>query len=1051
MQASLSKALRRFNSQSLISRGSGRRFRAAASSVLETLETRQLLSAFVVNTLADTSDTPGSSTVSLRDAITAANNNFGADTITFDPSLTAGGPATITLSATLGTMTLSDTSGATTITGPGASLLTINGGNATQIFDINQGAETVAISGLTLSAGVSSSAGGALENDGTLSITACTISGNASTRNNGGAIYSDSGSTLTIDGSTISGNFSDDDGGAIYTLGTLTITNTTFTANHADDPGGAIYSDGPTLSISNSAFNQNNAESEGGAIYDVYGSTGTLTVNDSTFTGNIADDGGGAIYSEVGTVNITGGSFSNNVAEDDDDGGAIYNDSAGSMTINGTTFTSNNGTDEGGAIYNDSTSLTLTNCTFTTNLATYDGGAVYNDSTNLNISNSTFSGNVSEEDESGGALYNDCTTSIITGTTFTGNSSQDDGGAVYNDCSTSTFTNCTFSNNSAAFGGGGLYDDTSSETINGCTFSNNVVQSDDDGGAIFADSSNMTINNSTIDGNSVTEFGEGGGIYNDDVLTINNSTISNNTADYEGGGIYNAFTLTINNSTISGNISRYDYSGGGIFNDATATIIDSTISGNTAGYGGGIYNASSLTVANSTISANSASLYGGGVDNTSTFSIDNSIVAQNTASKGPDIDGAVASGTYNLIGDGSEMTGLTDGTTGNQVGTSAAPINAKLGALANNGGPTMTMALLSGSPAIDAGDPTVIYSATDNDQRGAGFPRVEGTQLDIGAFEMQLAHLVITAPATATTGTPFNVTVSAVDDHGNPVGGFSDAVHISSSDTAATLPADAALDSSTGVGTFAVTLNTAGNQTVTATDASNSSDTDTSGTIAVAQANRAPTDIGLSNNTIATGLPSGTTVGTLSTTDPDTGDTFTYTLVSSDGSTDNADFAISGNTLQTAAVLDAATQGTYSIRVRSTDAGGLFTEKSFTITVQPATANPVPSLAFVSPVTTTTVGKANSFLVHLLNADGSVNTTDKSKVTLSLVSGPGTMKGGKAIAAKKGAVKFAKVSFTAAGTYVIQVSDGTYTDATLTITVSAKTKKSLRLLLARGH
>jgi VCBS repeat-containing protein len=83
-------------------------------------------------------------------------------------------------------------------------------------------------------------------------------------------------------------------------------------------------------------------------------------------------------------------------------------------------------------------------------------------------------------------------------------------------------------------------------------------------------------------------------------------------------------------------------------------------------------------------------------------------------------------------------------------------------------------------------------------------------------------------------------------------------------------------------------------------------------------------------------------VGTLTTTDPDNGNTFTYTLVTGTGSTDNASFTIATDVLKTAASFDFETKSTYSIRVRSLDQGGLFTEKVFTITV--TDVNEAPSI-----------------------------------------------------------------------------------------------------------
>jgi streptogramin lyase len=145
-------------------------------------------------------------------------------------------------------------------------------------------------------------------------------------------------------------------------------------------------------------------------------------------------------------------------------------------------------------------------------------------------------------------------------------------------------------------------------------------------------------------------------------------------------------------------------------------------------------------------------------------------------------------------------------------------VDARLGPLQDNGGPTQTMALLAGSPAISAGDAT---AAPDFDQRG--FARVVGGTIDIGAFELQPAgtatHYRVSAPAAATAASAFNVTVTALDDYGNAATGYTGTVHFSSSDGRAILPDDYTFTSNeAGVHTFPVTLKTLGNQTVVATD-----------------------------------------------------------------------------------------------------------------------------------------------------------------------------------------------------------------------------------------
>jgi hypothetical protein len=104
-------------------------------------------------------------------------------------------------------------------------------------------------------------------------------------------------------------------------------------------------------------------------------------------------------------------------------------------------------------------------------------------------------------------------------------------------------------------------------------------------------------------------------------------------------------------------------------------------------------------------------------------------------------------------------------------------------------------------------------------------------------------------------------------------------------------------------------------------------------TITVGDANEAPTDISLSNAKVDENQPSGTTVGTLSSTDQDVGDTHTYSLVAGAGDTDNGAFQITGDTLKTNQSFDFEAKSSYSIRVRSTDSGGQSTEKQFTITI----------------------------------------------------------------------------------------------------------------------
>jgi len=155
-------------------------------------------------------------------------------------------------------------------------------------------------------------------------------------------------------------------------------------------------------------------------------------------------------------------------------------------------------------------------------------------------------------------------------------------------------------------------------------------------------------------------------------------------------------------------------------------------------------------------------------------------------------------------------------------------------------------------------------------------------------------------------------------------------------------------------------------------------------TILVTNVNDAPTDIALSANTVAENLVINTVVGTLSTTDPDVGDTFNYTLVSGAGSTDNASFNISGSSLRTSAVFNYEIKNSYSIRVRTTDAGSLYFEKAFTILV--TNVNETPTDIALSANTV-----AENLVINTIV--GSLSTTDPDvgdTFDYTLVSGAGS-------------------------------------------------------------
>jgi hypothetical protein len=241
------------------------------------------------------------------------------------------------------------------------------------------------------------------------------------------------------------------------------------------------------------------------------------------------------------------------------------------------------------------------------------------------------------------------------------------------------------------------------------------------GGGISANGGSVTVSNSTLSGNSAT-FG-GGISASGGSVTVNNSTLSGNSAADGGGISANGGSVTVSNSTLSGNIAVSVPPG--VFGDFAF-----------GGSGGGIYaNGGSVTVSNCTLAGNSAA-DGGGIytfAGPSTVTLRNTLVARNTLTDGAtpsDISGGLdaANSWNNLIGTGGSG-GLIDGVQGNRVGVS----DPGLATLGNYGGPTQTIALLSGSPAINAGNNAFAPGPTD--QRG--LPRIVGGTVDIGAFESQ--------------------------------------------------------------------------------------------------------------------------------------------------------------------------------------------------------------------------------------------------------------------------------------------------------------------------
>ncbi len=278
------------------------------------------------------------------------------------------------------------------------------------------------------------------------------------------------------------------------------------------------------------------------------------------------------------------------------------------------------------------------------------------------------------------------------------------------------------------------------------------------GAGILANDDNLTLTRCTISNNISTDpTYQGGGVSTGGAAGTWNfidSTFSGNTGG-RGGAIYffTSGTLNMTGCTVSGNKSTNANGGGGLYNyQNTATIINSTFSGNEAAGGAGgaiqIYSNANVTVRNSTITGNTAATVGGGINQQfgGILSLSSTIVAGNTAGSAAGSDlaslGAVNDGgDSNLIGIMDPANNVTLTGVGNLTGTKAAPLDAKLGLLAANGGPTLTHSILAGSPALNTGNNSNMLST---DQRGIGFLR-ESEAADIGALEVQAKAPTVSA------------------------------------------------------------------------------------------------------------------------------------------------------------------------------------------------------------------------------------------------------------------------------------------------------------------
>jgi hypothetical protein len=526
------------------------------------------------------------------------------------------------------------------------------------------------------------------------------------------------GAAVAINGAFISGGFADR-GGAILNDGRLNVANCRFDFNTAPGQpagtgmGGSIHNTG-TLAVSDCTFFDTVAidftdsfMAAGGAISNA----GTVTANNCTFVQSRTPRGFGGVIANLagGTATVSNCRLSFGSAQR---GGAVYN--AGVLTMNACTVSSTihigvgPTTFTGGAVFNaPGGTAALNGCTFSGNHASRGdspqggGGSVVNGGT-LTASDCSFSGNTANGGAVGGAVFNAPLAAgvvpilTLNNCTLTGNESELHGGALAN-AGIAALNGCVLFNNSAAQDGGAIANVRLTEvrpvmTLDRCTVVGNGALS---GGGIVNTGADLNLIRSTVNGNIAAD---GAGIYNQRFVII------------EGPLPPQPSILFGGNSTLSDNRA---FRGGAVLNEGQALLQNCTLANNRAEEGGGVRNdfGAVVKVGNTLLAHNGVGLNG--------FN---------------EIGGFIESLGSNLDSDGS----LGLAAAGDQSGTQAAPLDPKIGPLQNNGGPTQTHALLSGSPAIDAGDGTLAPGLTD--QRGFG--RIadgngDGVAvIDIGAYEL---------------------------------------------------------------------------------------------------------------------------------------------------------------------------------------------------------------------------------------------------------------------------------------------------------------------------
>lgn len=688
--------------------------------------------------------------------------------------------------------------GSATITNTAISsdVASFEGGGFFETQAVAADAPVITATGVTLASNKALIAGGGVVNAASVfTMNGGSIAGSAAV--DGAGLYVAGGGTASLIGATVSNNIANGGstangglGGGIFNAGALSVTgHSILTANQAIASsaastltgwGGGVF-DGPAAAGNAPTFTLTNSTVSGGSLVsgtnaavggglavtgNVLGSVApgfsataaTFTGSGDTISGNTAIDGGGAYVG--GTASFAGSTFSGNAASGStlSLGGGLFvgkdvaSDPA-SAVVDSTSFSQNSGVLGGGAAVNSSSTLTIKNASvFNQNSATNSGGGLYLGG-NATIADSTLENGTAAE--FGGAIFDGSVvaadTPVLTGTnvTMTGNSTPFEGGAVTVAAkATLNLSGGSLDNNTSVAGGGLLIAAGGKSQITGTDISGNTANGSDggavdNGGALTIVGSEIVGNKAIPASGSPTTTGFGGAIYSGSgaastavTLTLASDTISDNTANAAGAlltistGSGDTNTTSITNSTVTGNIAGPSF--GAIDAFDPVTITSSTINGNTApaGHSAGLFVevAGAISVAGSDVTGNNA---------------------------GANCSSPVVDGGYNLTDSADASCGFTSA----KHDISANP---QLGALASNGGPTMTELPAPTSPLINqipvnsstglndavSGSPVVLCATGATDQRGTARP--EGATCDIGSVEVGVSPPTVSGPLAAT-------------------------------------------------------------------------------------------------------------------------------------------------------------------------------------------------------------------------------------------------------------------------------------------------------------